>query len=144
MWTFLIFSFFSVYILSILALITVFMGMGIILTWTHGLGIGAAYGVGILGIIIFPLIRLLPLFFTKRKMDFKTGLGLYLICLSFDALLVIEGFHTMRASAESASHGGGLLGDFGLIYIAVALIVNLVSLFGILGAGFWRRKREIV
>jgi hypothetical protein len=130
MWPFLLLYLCFVYVLGFLFFVSFFAGIGF-------LGGGKAFL--IFGAIAFPILRLAPLLFTKKKISSKIIMGIYFICLSFDVLVALLGLHTLRQSDISAAHGGGLLGGFGFLYVGAAIIFNAVSLLGILG--IWARKR---
>ncbi len=130
MWPFLLLYLCFVYVLGFLFAVSFFMGLGLVFK--------AGKAFLIFGAIAFPLLRLVPLLFTKKKIDFKIVMGIYFICLSFDALLASIGLHSLRQSDMSAAQGGGLLGGLGFLYIGAAIIFNAVSLLGILG--IWARK----
>lgn len=130
MWPFLLLYLCFVYALGFLFAVSFFTGIGLIYMGVKAFLIFAA--------VCFPLLRLVPLLLTKRKVDFKIIMGIYFICLSFDVLVALLGLLTLRESAISASQGGGLLGGLGFLYIGAAIIFNVVSLVGILG--IWARK----
>ena len=54
------------------------------------------------------------------------------VFLAIDALLICYGVWALRAAAESAARGGGLLGGFGLIPIVLGSGLALVSVIVLL------------
>ena len=53
----------------------------------------------------------------------------HVVFLLIDALLIWYGLWMLRAAAESAARGGGLLGGIGVIPIALGIVLGCFSLF---------------
>jgi hypothetical protein len=52
----------------------------------------------------------------------------HVVFLAIDALLIWYGFWMLRAAAESAARGGGLLGGIGVIPIGLGIVLGCFSL----------------
>ena len=65
------------------------------------------------------------------------------VFLGIDAVMIAYGLLALKAAEESAKRGGGLLGGFGIIPIAIGSVLAVFSVIVLACLAVWRRSATV-
>ena len=86
----------------------------------------------VLPLMLVMALAMIPVFVMARAVlrenpNVSAMRGMSVLFVVMDLLLVWAGYATTRANAASAAQGGGLLGGWGEIMMAVAVVLGVLS-----------------